>query len=60
MTKKELWNKFMQTGKISDYLNYSRASEFEDEAEDAEFAEEISPAKEDLSYDDKDGRYSNP
>ena len=27
MTKKELWNKFMKTGRISDYLAYQRAKD---------------------------------
>ncbi len=60
MTKKELWNKFMQTGKISDYLDYCKAPRFSPDGEDIEFSHELSPEKEDFNYDDKDGRYSNP
>ena len=47
MTKKDLWRKFMKTGSVADYLEYSRAKDesdvpnwFDDEMS-AEFAEEF-------------------
>lgn len=44
MGKKELWRKFMRTGKVSDYLNYKNATEFADDLPvyDDEFTEEFS------------------
>lgn len=63
MDKKALWDKFIQTGKVSDYLNYSRAlkNAHADEG-DLEAAEEFHfecPNGEDYKYDNTDGRYSN-
>lgn len=61
MNKKDLWDRFIQTGKISDYLNYQKARKFPDE--DIEAAEEFfvdCPNGEDYKYDNEDGRYSNP
>lgn len=68
MNKKSLWNNFLKTGKISDYLKYQRAESMpadEDsfEGNDLELAEEIFPEcpnGEDCIYDNEDGRYSNP
>ncbi len=31
MNKKDLWRKFMKTGKVADYLNYKNASEYTDD-----------------------------
>ncbi|MBQ7862286.1 MAG: hypothetical protein IJ349_08810 [Clostridia bacterium] len=60
MDKKALWDKFIQTGKVSDYLNYSRAVKNGNIDEiDLETAEELYPG-EDYKYDNQDGRYSNP
>lgn len=63
MDKKALWDKFLQTGKVSDYLNYSRAvKNGNGYADDLEAAEEFYPAcpnGEDYKYDNQDGRYSN-
>ena len=60
MDKKALWDKFIQTGKVSDYLNYSRAVKNGNIDEiDLETAEELYPG-EDTDYDNQDGRYSNP
>ena len=47
MTKKELWRKFMKTGSVADYLEYSRARDdsgapnYYDEDVSNEFAEEF-------------------
>lgn len=65
MNKRDLWDKFIQTGKISDYLDYQRAEnrEEDDESPDFEASEEFfveCPNGEDYEYDDEDGRYSNP
>lgn len=72
MNKKSLWNKFLKTGKVSDYLKYQRAEvtpedddDFEPDFDDGvlEIAEEIFPEcpnGEDYIYDNEDGRYSNP
>ena len=64
MDKRALWDKFLQTGKVSDYLNYSRAAknsraDFEDDLEAAEEFYPECPNGEDYKYDNKDGRYSN-
>lgn len=63
MDKRALWDKFLQTGKVSDYLNYSRAvKNGSSDADDLEAAEEFYPEcpnGEDYKYDNKDGRYSN-
>lgn len=61
MNKKDLWDKFIQTGKISDYLNYQKAQKQNED--DFEASEEFfveCPNGEDYKYDDQDGRYSNP
>lgn len=54
MNKKDLWQKFMKTGKVSDYLNYKNANEFIDELPvyDEEFAEEFAEEEQD-DYDDE-------
>lgn len=63
MDKKALWDKFLQTGKVSDYLNYSRAVKNGNaDTDDLEAAEEFYPEcpnGEDYKYDNKNGRYSN-
>lgn len=64
MDKRALWDKFLQTGKVSDYLNYSKAAKNSraDDEDDLEAAEEFYPScinGEDYKYDNKDGRYSN-
>lgn len=43
MNKKELWQVFMKTGKVSDYLNYKNARDSESfpPYEDEEIAEEF-------------------
>ncbi len=63
MNKKELWNTFMKTGKVSDYLNYKRAkdfpfSDYPDEETADEFYLNNPDAKEGL-YDTQDGRYGD-
>lgn len=60
MDKHELWENFLKSGKIADYLKYRRASGYDNSAE---FAEEIyadDPNLEDFNYDGQDGRYNNP
>lgn len=69
MDKSQLWKKFMQTGKVSDYLNYKNAqSPFEDDAEISEelaqeyirnFGREIPDDDEDFYDVDQNGRYSD-
>ena len=64
MNKKELWNIFMKTGKVSDYLRYKNApSERKDDLDsmDMEAAEEFyinNPYAEEFDYDDFD-RWDN-
>lgn len=47
MTKKELWQRFMKTGSVADYLEYKKARDesaspnYYDEDVSAEFAEEF-------------------
>lgn len=64
MNKKDLWDRFIQTGKISDYLNYKKAQSHGGyDFPDAEAGEEFftaCPDGEDYKYDNQDGRYSNP
>lgn len=64
MNKKQLWEKFMSTGKVSDYLNYKKAeSYFDDDFDDSEFSDEFIPSNinlEDYNYDPHDRRYRNP
>ena len=70
MDKKALWDKFIRTGKISDYLRYRKAERSYDEVEDSDyfedFDEEIAdelypdcPNGEDCDYDDEDQWYSD-
>lgn len=64
MNKKSLWDKFIRTGKISDYLSYRRAERFadDDELTEYEIAQEIHPEcpnGEDYRYDDQNDRYSD-
>ena len=69
MNKKALWDKFIRTGKISDYLRYRRAEriarkqeEYDLEDDDEEFADELYPDyydEEVYDYDDEDEWYSN-
>ena len=65
MNKKDLWDKFIRTGKISDYLRYRRAERIadDDETDDSEFADELYPEclnGEDYNYDNEDEWYSDP
>ena len=64
MNNKHLWDKFMSSGKVSDYLKYKKAEHyFEDETEDAEFSDEFYASNkklEDYNYDPQDRRYRNP
>ena len=64
MNRKELWDKFIKTGKVSDYLNYQRAEKQNaDDLSDMEAGEEFfveCPNGEDYKYDNSNGRYSNP
>ena len=64
MNKHELWENFIRTGKVSDYLKYKNASDYgDDSAFDEEFADELfvdDPNLEDFNYDTQDGRYNNP
>lgn len=64
MNKKALWDKFIRTGKVSDYLKYRKAERMamDDEQTDYEIAQEIHPDcpnGEDYRYDNQNGRYSN-
>ncbi len=65
MNKQDLWNIFMKTGKVSDYLRYKNAvdkhPDFLDSM-DMEAAEEFylhNPYAEEFDYDDFDGWYNN-
>lgn len=64
MNKRELWENFIKTGKVSDYLKYKSASDYaDDDTFDTEFADELfidDPNLEDFNYDNQDGRYNNP
>ena len=64
MNKKQLWEKFMSTGKVSDYLNYKKAENlFDDDFDDSEFSDEFLSSNinlEDYNYDPHDRRYRNP
>ncbi len=61
--KHDLWEVFMKTGKVSDYLNYKKAErESFDDDFDYEISEEFyedDPNLEDFNYDSEDGRYSD-
>lgn len=64
MNKKALWDKFIRTGKISDYLRYRKAERLaqQDITDDEEFADELYPDcinGEDYDYDSEDERYSD-
>lgn len=63
MNKHELWENFIKSGKVSDYLKYKNASGYDNEGLDEEIAEELffdDPNLEDFNYDPQDGRYSDP
>ncbi len=64
MNKHELWEKFIKSGKVSDYLKYKNASKHGgDDLYEGEYAEEFyidDPNMEDFNYDPQDGRYNNP
>ena len=60
MDKHELWENFLKSGKVADYLKYRRASFSEDYAEAAEEIYTDDPNLEDFNYDTQDGRYNNP
>ena len=63
MNKKDLWNTFMKTGKVSDYLEYKKAREFPlSDYSNEETAEEFymnNPHIKEGFYDDQDRRYSD-
>ncbi len=64
MNKKALWDKFIRTGKISDYLRYRKAERITEAAgaDDEEFADELYPDclnGEDYDYDNEDEWYSD-
>lgn len=62
MNKKELWNTFMKTGKVSDYLNYKKAEDFPLSYPDEETAEEFymnNPDAEEGFYDIQNRRHSD-
>ncbi|MBR5438385.1 MAG: hypothetical protein IKV21_05640 [Clostridia bacterium] len=66
MNKKDLWNIFMKTGKVSDYLKYKSAADSKHaellDSMDTEAAEEFylnNPDAEEFDYDDFDGWYNN-
>ena len=63
MNKRDLWELFMKTGKISDYLNYAKAErETDTDIFDYETVEEFysdDPNLEDFNYDSEDERYSD-
>lgn len=59
MDKKALWDKFIRTGKVSDYLRYRKA----ERENEGEFADELYPEcpnGEDCDYDNENDWYSNP
>lgn len=65
MNKKELWQKFMKTGKVTDYLDYKNAketpdifSEYDEEASD-EFAIDLERDFEEYEDDNQYGRFSD-
>ena len=63
MNKKQLWEKFMSTGKVSDYLSYKRADNGFEDDDEVEFSEEFYHSNknlEDYNYDPQDRRYRNP
>ncbi|MFI3141415.1 MAG: hypothetical protein R3Y27_03785 [Clostridia bacterium] len=52
MKKNELWNKFLETGKVQDYVAYARMQNlFDLDLYDAETAEEIHIENLDLGED---------
>lgn len=73
MTKKELWQIFMKTGKVTDYLNYKNAKDipdsfpvFEDEEVSEEFAADFInnfdsdfPDYEEYGDDNQNGRFGD-
>lgn len=62
MNKRELWDNFIKSGKVSDYLKYKNASGYDNESTNEEFAEELffdDPNLEDFNYDPQDRRYSD-
>ncbi|MBR2079424.1 MAG: hypothetical protein IJ962_04335 [Clostridia bacterium] len=63
MNRKELWNTFMKTGKVSDYLNYKKAKDFPlSDYPDEETAEEFyinNPDAKEGFYDHQNRRNSD-
>ena len=63
MNKNDLWNTFMKTGKVSDYLRYKKAREYPlSDYPDEEPAEEFyvnNPDPKEGFYDSQNGRYSD-
>lgn len=66
MNKKELWQKFMQTGKVTDYLDYKNAkevredvfSQYDEETSD-EFLADLERDFEEYEDDNQYGRFSD-
>lgn len=65
MNKKELWQKFMKTGKVTDYLEYKNAKDAPDIFDEyvEEFSEELTadPQRKFEEYEDDNqyGRFSD-
>ena len=65
MNKKELWQKFVKTGKVTDYLEYKNAKESPDifDEYDTEFSDELSVDLErdfeEYEDDNQYGRFSD-
>lgn len=63
MNRRELWENFVKSGKVSDYLRYKNAECYDFDGYDAEAAAEFytdDPNLEEMKYDAEDGRYNNP
>lgn len=64
MDKHELWENFIKTGKVSDYLKYRNANPLERDDYNEEIADELyigDTNPEDFNYDfDEDGWYGDP
>lgn len=66
LNKKELWQKFMQTGKVTDYLDYKNAkevredvfSQYDEETSD-EFLADLERDFEEYEDDNQYGRFSD-
>ena len=64
MNKRDLWEKFTRTGKVSDYLKYKSAPYDNLNGYETEVAQELypdDPGPEEVNYDfDEDGWYGDP